>query len=74
MPNVAQRAIEVYEKAIAAGGQPRMLEDSAWHQAIHYLKAEWDILRNMAESASDALADEFREKTSDLKRNEKDAV
>jgi len=51
MVNSVQRLVEVYEKVRAREGRESK-DESAWGGAIEEIKAEWELLKNIAEAAS----------------------
>ncbi len=51
MGKSAQRLVEVYEKVLAREGRESK-DESAWGGAIEEIKAEWELLKNIAEAAS----------------------
>jgi len=51
MARSAQRLVEVYEKVRAREGRESK-DESAWGGAIEEIKAEWELLKNIAEAAS----------------------
>lgn len=51
MVNSAQRLVEVYEKVLGREGRESK-DESAWGGAIEEIKAEWELLKNIAEAAS----------------------
>jgi len=51
MARSAQRLVEVYEKVLAREGRESK-DESAWGGAIEEIKAEWELLKNIAEAAS----------------------
>ena len=54
MDRCARRLLGVYESLLS---QQRSVpkDESAWHQAGEEIKAEWELLKNMAEAVSHAL-------------------
>ncbi len=54
MARSAQRLVEVYEKVLARQGRASK-DESAWGGAIEEIKAEWELLKNIAEAASQTL-------------------
>ena len=51
MGKSAQRLVEVYEKVLARERRESK-DESAWGGAIEEIKAEWELLKNIAEAAS----------------------
>jgi glycosyltransferase involved in cell wall biosynthesis len=55
LPVIARRILSVYSSLAGRTRSRGNPDDTAWAQAMRYLKAEWDILANVAGSARDAL-------------------
>jgi len=54
MDRSAARLVEVYERALRR--QPdRATDTSLWHHAVERIRAEWELMRNVAEAAADTF-------------------
>ncbi len=50
----AEQALEAYRTTIERGCKPRELRENPWEEARRVLKAEWDVLVNLAHAAGAA--------------------
>jgi glycosyltransferase involved in cell wall biosynthesis len=54
MDRCGRELVNVYERLLSR--QPsRSRDESTWHQAMEEIKAEWELLKNMAEAVSQAI-------------------
>jgi len=53
----AERALQVYEKAIASGFSDGDGDHTKWHKAVARLKAEWKLFSNLTRATSRAVAE-----------------
>jgi len=58
MPVTAKKALECYRELIKDTALSRKRADDQWQRVIQLIKAEWDIVKGVAESAGAALGSE----------------
>lgn len=66
MSNCAERALAVYHRVCLLEMQRRPAELTFWESAIEQLKAEWNLMMNVAEAAAGAAAASLETESEDV--------
>lgn len=55
MEKCAERALDIYGSLVGKEIGPRNVEDSLWAKTRRWIKAEWDLVSNLAEATTSAI-------------------